>query len=579
MGSSNRHLSPALRCLPWIAAMLWAGSAAAQGGGHGELLASLAGPWQARVGQVVADDVELAGVQTTGQPPGDQLTLQLARRGEASGVRVFVARLPAGGGARGGRRLRSLLVLTDPRQPDAAFQGAIAKVVANVAAADRGQFTATGRRSGDAHGGRRDPGGPPTTGLLPITWLLLALSLLALPLALRESLRVLTPAGLGRVWRLLVLFAPLAALAIRAFAPHRLVMVYFGYLHVDQAVDLNVLPRYGAATAALYHGLFQVAPAHHGTVQWLHVCLGALSIWPMAALVATWWPDAATRGRAGALTAWSLALLPMSVLDHGSESILVPALLWWLCGTMCLSAWLASGRWWRAAAAIVLLTLCGLSRPDCMVLALPSALFFVGLRHGVESLQVAWAGLLAVCAAVLALSVPGAVFLGQRTAEDAAMGNLPHLGVVFVQSLPRRLWSEWVIMDARYFPRVLTWLAAVGAAGALWPTLGRRFFGAPQYPISPRRGVACLAGLSLAWAIPMLLDFNETSMLRLHAPSAVLACAAAAATLALLLAPDSRLGRLTGRWRFAALALLLVGLLGGYMATMEIGRASCRERV
>ncbi len=559
----------------WLATLLWIGSAAAQPkpGQHGEPIASMAGHWQARVGHVVAGDVELRKVETAGQAPGDQLTLYLGRKGVDASLRVFIARLPTDGGGHGGRRLRSLLVLTDPRQPDAAFGPAIASVVADLRTADRGQFANLGRTAGQSHGGRRDPGGPPTTGLMPITWLLLALSLLAVPLALRRSLAVVAPREASSRWRQAVLLAPLAALLIRALAPHRLVMVYFGYLHVDQAVELTVLPRYGAATAALYHGLFQVAPAHHLTVQWLHVVLGALSIWPLAALVATWWTAPQDRCRAAALASWTVVLLPMSVLDHGSESILVPALLWWLSGTVMLDAWMSERRWWRAAAAATLLTLCGLSRPDCMALALPSALVFVTMRHGRAKVMAAWLGILAVTLGVVLLSVPGALFLSERTAEDAAMGNLPHLGAAFFQSLPRRLWNEWVIMDARYFPRPLTWLAALGVAASSWPGLRRRLFAtdgaeSEQARPGPHIGLACLALLALAWAVPMLLDFNETSMLRLHAPSASLAAAAGATTMAHLMAPGAPLRRITWRWRAAAMGLLLVGLWGGYAMTI-----------
>ena len=36
-----------------------------------------------------------------------------------------------------------------------------------------------------------------------------------------------------------------------ASLPHRLVMVHFGLLHVDQAAKLDRLPRYGSATTLL----------------------------------------------------------------------------------------------------------------------------------------------------------------------------------------------------------------------------------------------------------------------------------------------------------------------------------------
>ena len=560
-----QHLRPTAALMGLGLTLLAASSVHGATAGRGAELGAVVAVGAQASAALAAVGVHLEPGALTGDKPSDQVVFRLSLAEGGVKMRLLVARLPAGnhgeregakqGGATRGDALPSLLVLADPRQPDARFGPAIDMLMRRMRTLDRGQFALPARVLGDAHSGRRDPGGAPNPGLLPTVWLLLLLSLLALPLALIDGTRR-AGAGVTAGWRRALWLAPIGALLIRALAPHRLVMVYFGYLHVDQAVDLTVLPRYGAATAALYHALFGVLPVHHATVQWLHVVLGSLTVLPLAALASLWWPDPERRGRVAAVVAWATALLPMSVLDHGSESILVPAMLWWLCGALMTDRWFELGRWWHLTAAVVLLALCGLSRPDCMAVALPGALLPALLRHGLAVGRRRWIGAVALVGLTATLWVPGARFLLDRTAEDAAMGNLPHLGGDFFLALPRRLWHDWVIGQAHYFPRAWTLLALVGALA--WPLapVRRWLVGEGEQARGAVRGVAVLVGLALLWAIPMLLDFNETSMLRLHAPSALLMTAAAATTAALLL-PRGQPGTSATRvWRWLLLAAI-----------------------
>jgi hypothetical protein len=88
-----------------------------------------------------------------------------------------------------------------------------------------------------------------------------------------------------------------------------------------------------------------------------------------------------------------------------------------------------------------------------------------------------------------------------------------------------------------------------------------------------RRGLPTLVAWSLLWAIPMLVDFNDTSMLRLHAPSALLWTAAATTVVGLLLmaAGDdtATLGRLPAGLRTIAAVLLVAAIGFGYAATVS----------
>jgi hypothetical protein len=74
------------------------------------------------------------------------------------------------------------------------------------------------------------------------------------------------------------------------------------------------------------------------------------------------------------------------------------------------------------------------------------------------------------------------------------------------------------------------------------------------------RTVAMPLAQALLWAVPMLLDFNETSMLRLHAPSAMWWTAAAAATAAHVLQGGGVAGESVGTRR-AALTITLAAVI------------------
>ncbi len=407
-------------------------------------------------------------------------------------LRIIITARPHDGNAHGGVLLPSLLLLTDPRSPDAPFQPAMASLLEALKHLDTGQL---GEKN-------RNPGGQPTPFLLPVTWLLLALSLLAVPRVLGQAWRFLRE---DQPWKRLFCVI-LLAFALRAFTPHRLVMVYFGYLHFDDAVFSQHLPRYGSATTLLDHAWFNVLELLTGQQPriewqlWQHVIMGTLTLLPLAALAQRLFDVR----HAGLMTLLLLGILPMSLLDHGSESMLVPAMLWWSCAALALQEYEQSPNFGDLATAVVLLALCGLSRPDAMLVGPLTAILLL------KKPQRFWKPLGGLALILVLLWLPGIAFLHERTAEDLAQGNLPHLQLQFLAELPLRLWHGWVVLEPRYFPKIWTAMAVVALL----------FHGLA----APARRLWLAAAL---WALPMLLDFNETSMLRLHAPSAMLIVLAA----------------------------------------------------
>jgi hypothetical protein len=85
------------------------------------------------------------------------------------------------------------------------------------------------------------------------------------------------------------------------------------------------------------------------------------------------------------------------------------------------------------------------------------------------------------------------------------------------------------------------------------------------------RTVAMPLAQALLWAVPMLLDFNETSMLRLHAPSAMWWTAGAAAAAALVVQGDAGpLHRSTPARRLLALGLALLCLVSAARTAPDV---------
>jgi hypothetical protein len=416
--------------------------------------------------------------------------------------------------------------------------------------------------SGDAERAP-DPGGPPSGGAPsdavgpPPEWHdaqrtaaarviafgLLALFALSLPLLGRAARDALV--ALSRAERLAVLGAAALGLVVRLAAPHRLVKVFFGYEEVDAALDLVRLPKYGSSVPALHHVALLAGPADYDTVLVLHSVLGALSV-PLFAL---WLRRlAAPRGAVG-VAAFALALLPLFVKDHNSESYLVPALFWLSAGLLLLLD-AADGRRLAWPAAAVALGLAILARPLVHVFApalvvvtltgagLPAGALRAGLRR-------AWPFALALAA----LLVPNALHVLAAARLQAAEGSLPGLAGgdgLRLLTLPGRLVTENVAFDPAFVPTAVPALALAAAVLAR----GRL-----------RRNLLLLLGVAVAWWAASFVDLPAVSRPRLQAPGVLLVTLAAAVGAVLLI------DRVRARGRRAAARSLAVALAAAAAAS------------
>lgn len=295
------------------------------------------------------------------------------------------------------------------------------------------------------------------------------------------------------------------ALGARLLWPDRLAMVYFGYELLAHAVHLDSLPRYGPGSTALWSMFLGSATDDPGVVLRVHDLLGAatVAIWALSAVRATrrdaalWW------------VGLPLALSPLFVRDHGSESLHVGAL--WALSMACYA--LAAGRQWGLAGLAVAAAGCALAtlfRADVAPLALTTALLFYLLAGG----RLGWpTAALRGRAMALALALGGSLALSgvlvlERIGRDLDRANLPQLATL-ASDLPGHLLLDNVLMRPELFP-LAGWLAVL-----VWIARGRS-----QQDVG--HTWLLMPAVALAWLLPYYADFNETSMLRLQVPAATL---------------------------------------------------------
>ncbi len=123
-----------------------------------------------------------------------------------------------------------------------------------------------------------------------------------------------------RVRWIFVLLLVLAA-AVRLFAPYKLVMAYTGYRLIQNAWEL-LYWKYGAGGALLYHVFLQWAGPEVESYVLLNRLLGLGTV----ALASLWFARYSRLKWAAPVAAFFLGLTPILVLDHVTESNLVPAL-------------------------------------------------------------------------------------------------------------------------------------------------------------------------------------------------------------------------------------------------------------
>lgn len=308
----------------------------------------------------------------------------------------------------------------------------------------------------------------------------------------------------------MVLWVFAISLLVRLAWPWRLTAVYFGYEWLAQAATLDSLPRYGPGSTALW-GMVLGPLGDHRAVHALQALVGA----------ATCGVAALGLRRAGALptAGWAaglgLALTPVVLRDHTSESIHVPALLGL---TAALWAGAELGRRESrlfSALLLVAVAFAALCRFDVGPLAWAASLLMAWLTRAGQTDKIPWSALVYKWVPP-SLAVALALIRGLGEAErDLARGNLPQLTEA-LRWLPQRLATDVLLWRGDWLPLgwwlgPLAWLAWGKATG-----------------LRHHRWLA-LIPLAFLAVLPSWLDYNETSLPRLQQPAALLAILASAA--------------------------------------------------
>ena len=162
---------------------------------------------------------------------------------------------------------------------------------------------------------------------------------------------------------------------LRIFCPHRLVQVFHGYTLTQYASELGTIPPYGPGTFALYHLPMRMFGVDHLWLWIINTTVGILTLGVLAFCVYRLFgggeqtrggeavPPGPSPGLIAAVFVWILAIHPMFVKDHVSESILIPTLFWWTLGWACWQSYRIKGRAVDLFACGAMLALAALSRP------------------------------------------------------------------------------------------------------------------------------------------------------------------------------------------------------------------------
>jgi hypothetical protein len=358
-------------------------------------------------------------------------------------------------------------------------------------------------------------------------WILIALSALAL-LALALGSRGLARAvrqtlGPGRlVWWLLGL-----GVVLRLVLPYRMVEMGIGYQLTRLAEEL-LLPRYGAGTVTLHHGVMALFGADHAVMVWTHKILGCLTL-PLATAVGArlLGPLRAALPHAVPLWAGALALSPMLLRSDLTESNLVPVLLGLWAG---LFAWQSLEGRARVVLTAAGLAYAGLCRPEMAVVA--PGIWLLLERPWRARREAILVGV--VLAVALSAQL---VFVNQVVAWEIGEQSLH-----FSKGLsPGRL-AKILANNALFDPTIVPLLTPLLALGAAVHKEGRSL-------------ALTLMGGGLLWLYVYAVDLSNASQPRLHIVALLPWSLAAALTMARLLAHH----RSTG---ISVLALWMLTALG-----------------
>jgi hypothetical protein len=337
---------------------------------------------------------------------------------------------------------------------------------------------------------------------------LLLLSLAALTLAYRRAWE-LWKAESPTIKRLLVGSLVLAAVVRWFLAPKLIATLFIGYRWTQQCIDLFPISHYGAASQGFYHILFRIMPWDHVWLMWVNSVIGVFTI----PLIATYGFCLLRDARAGVLTAWMVALMPLFIRNDNSDANNIP-LLWWLFGGFVLwEAFVSEDDRKAFWGSLVLLCLAMIARPEALGLVPLLAIFSTWVyRPAVPVLRRSgvWKGLLAVAV----LAVPHLFHLFHSIRALSSRSSLPGLDIVErLRQLPYTVRNVCVITNPAFFPLSLQILVLI----ALFFYRGRKV-----------RAHVFLVGASIVAALAYLPDLDYANVARVHVPSALLATILAA---------------------------------------------------
>lgn len=308
----------------------------------------------------------------------------------------------------------------------------------------------------------------------------------------------------GRTGRLvwLVLAIGLVGVAVRLALPHRPVMYYMGYRLVEMANSMEVIPKYGPGSLALYHLLFKITGPSHAAMMYVNSVIGGLLPFAAAGLLSR-----LVAGRVAPIVAtFLLALTPLFIKDSTTESLLVPMMTWFVLGLWLLARArktrsnldLANGFFWAYMAVI--------SRPESVVLVPLTILLLLPLSPLGEKKLPHWS-LKALWIVALVLWALRAAHLSIAVFLELNLGNNPILtDPVGMLKLVEHLWDRNIALMPDLFPSAIVVMAFVPVIFGSWK--------------NRIRAVAFIL-VSLAWILVSFLDLPYVSIPRVQVPGMV----------------------------------------------------------
>ena len=292
-------------------------------------------------------------------------------------------------------------------------------------------------------------------------------------------------------------------------APKWIVTMFIGYLLTEQAIELSAASHYGMGSLALYHALFAVFPHDHRTLLWINAVVGVLTL-PLAATFAARYLRSP---RAGAVFAVLVALVPLFIKNDDSDANHVPC-LWWMFGALVLwEEHLATGEPRALAAAVPLLALAAVSRPEMPVL-LPVLLGLLTFGLAPPRGRVFTRGVLAAAVVAALLVAPHVLHVAGAVSALEDRDSLPGLGSSGLLRFALPLLTLDTVLTPSLYPVALPFLALAG--------LGL----AERRDRFPRALLAVAAVLTVA---VYSVDLCRANMARVHVPGALLVTMLAAA--------------------------------------------------